>query len=233
MKRRKEIFWGLLLILGAVLIMTSRTGFLHEIHLVRLILTIFLVGILVENLFQRSFGGILFTLAFLGIVYARELGILRLTPWPILAAALLGTIGLNMIFHKKREAKDPGFYWKDASKVIDMEEEGQVQCTVRFGETTKYIDSPVFRRADLESSFGSLGVYFDQAVPVNGNAQAVVNVSSGSMELYVPGSWKVVIDVDALFGGVDENGRYEPVDGGNTLFISGNVRFGGLEVHHI
>ena len=58
MKRRKEIFWGLLLILGAVLIMTSRTGFLHEIHLVRLILTIFLVGILVENLFQRSFGGI-------------------------------------------------------------------------------------------------------------------------------------------------------------------------------
>lgn len=233
MKRRKEIFWGLLLILGAIFIMTSRIGFVHDIKIFKLVFTIFLVGILGENLFQRSFGGILFSLAFLGILYDDWLGITHLTPWPILAAALLGTIGLNMIFHEKSHKKDPGHYWKEASEVIDVENEGQVQCVIRFGETTKYIDSPRFRQAELESSFGSLGVYFDQAVPVNGSAQAEVNVSFGNMELYVPGNWKVVMDVETLFGGVDEDGRYEPSSEGNTLFISGNVRFGGLEVHHI
>lgn len=39
-----------------------------------------------------------FSVAFLAIVNSRLLGIEKLVPWPVLGAALLGTIGLNMLF---------------------------------------------------------------------------------------------------------------------------------------
>lgn len=233
MKRSKEVFWGLLLILGAFFILANKMRILQDVGIVTVIFTIFLVGILIENLFQRSFGGILFSLAFLGILYDRQLGIESLTPWPILMAALLGTIGLNMIFHKKNHRKDWDMHWKENGEIIDVEDEEQVQCTVRFGETTKYIDIPRLRRADLETSFGSLGVYFDQTVPAEGNAQAEVRVAFGSMELYIPKDWKVVMNVETVFGGIGEKGRYQPSDMGNTLLISGRVTFGSLEIHYI
>ena len=101
MKRKKEIVIGLLLIIGAVFIMVDRMGFFWDIGLFKIIVTVILVGILVDNVAERSFGGILFSIAFLGILYDEPLGIEHLTPWPILGAALLGTIGLNMIFKKK------------------------------------------------------------------------------------------------------------------------------------
>ena len=100
MKRKKEIIIGLLMIIGAVFIMVDRIGFFWDIGLFKIIVTVVLLGILIDNVVERSFGGILFSLAFLGILYDEPLGIEHLTPWPVLGAALLGTIGLNMIFKK-------------------------------------------------------------------------------------------------------------------------------------
>lgn len=232
-KRRKEIFWGLLLIFGAFFILAGKMGFLQHVGVFKIVCTVFLAGILIENIAQKSFGGILFSLAFVGILYDKQLHIEPLTPVPILAAALLGTVGLNMVFHKKGQRKEIGMLWKEAGEVVHVQEEGQVQCAVHFGESAKYIDSPSLRRAVLESAFGSLNVYFDQAVLADGAAQAEVNVIFGDMELYIPGDWQVVVDVEAVFGGVDESGRHKPSDWGNTLHISGKVTFGGLNIHYI
>lgn len=90
-----------------------------------------------------------------------------------------------------------------------------------------------FRRAFLKSSFGSMSVYFDNAVLHEGKAVAEVDISFGNMELYIPKDWKVILDVDTSFGGVEEKGRCHPADEGNTLLISGRVSFGGLEIHYI
>lgn len=232
-KRRKEVFWGLLLIFGALFILAGKMGFLQHVGIFKIVCTVFLAGILIENIVQKSFGGILFSLAFLGILYDKQLGIEPLTPVPILVAALLGTVGLNMVFHKKSHRKEMDVFWKDAKEVVHVEEEGQVQCAVHFGESAKYIDSPCLCRAVLESAFGSLNVYFDQAVLADGAAQADVNVMFGEMELYIPGDWKVIVDVEAVFGGVDESGRHRPSGVGSTLHISGKVTFGGLNIHYI
>ena len=59
---------------------------------------------LVKSLRKLEWTGILFSLAFLAIIYADMLHIEHLTPWPVLGAALLGSIGLNMIFHKNPQA---------------------------------------------------------------------------------------------------------------------------------
>ena len=93
-------FWGLFFIVGAALIIVNQLGCLTGISLFSLICTLLLIPIIIKSIAYRSFAGILFPIALLGIIYAEPLGITALSPWPLLAAALFGSIGLSLIFHK-------------------------------------------------------------------------------------------------------------------------------------
>ena len=236
MKRGKNIFWGLLLILGAIFILVNKMGYFQDIGVVTIIFTIILVGTLIDSIFHRSFGGILFSLAFFCILYDELLGIEALTPWPVLAAAMLGTIGLDMIFKdRKKEWKCEKNYEWDSEKyneVVDEESDEWVRCEISFSSTTKYINSTSFKKADLECSFGSMTVYFDNAILNGGRAIVDLEVSFGSMELYIPKTWKVVMNLDNSFGGCKEHGSCS-MDDENVLMIYGEVSFGGLEIYYI
>ncbi len=238
--RKKEIIMGLLLVIGAVFILTDSIGIFWNIGFLKLAVTLILIGIIIDNVAERSIGGILFPLAFLGILYDKILGIEHLTPWPVLGAALLGTIGLNLIFkkkHVKAEVKyDADFdrTWSQKETVIDEDCGDTVECSVNFSSAVKYIKNPRFKRAYLKSSFGNLCVYFDD-VRIGEGEEAVVqaDVSMGNLQLYVPGEWQVVLDVNTSFGGVEEIGKRKAERGNKTLKITGNISFGGMEIYYI
>ena len=97
-RRTKKVFWGVLLLLGAVALLVNRMGFLEGFGFWSILFSAILVGTLVKGLAKRSFGEILFSLAFLVIVNDELLHLEAITPWPVLGAALLGTIGLNILF---------------------------------------------------------------------------------------------------------------------------------------
>ena len=88
MKLRKnsgKILWGLFFILAAVYVVVSKLWIMPEI-----------------SVFSNvNFWEILFSIAFICIIYDDWLGITALTPWTVLGAALLGSIGLSLIFKKK------------------------------------------------------------------------------------------------------------------------------------
>lgn len=237
MRRKKEVFWGVLFILGALFILVNKLGYFQDIGVITVVFTILLIGVLIDSFVQRSFGGILFSLAFLCILYDKPLGIEELTPWPVLFVALLGTIGLSMIFKSsKNKWKGGKFYGWDNEKykeIIDEEGEDRVRCEVSFSSTTKYINSTNFKRADLEVSFGSMSVYFDNAIMEEGRAVVNLEVSFGSMELYIPKTWKVVTKLDNSFGGCKEHGNCDMSNEQNVLMINGEVSFGGLEIYYI
>lgn len=236
MKRGKNIFWGLLLILGAVFIVVNKLGYFQNIGVVTVIFTIIVAGALVDSIFHRSFGGILFSLAFLCILYDEPLRIEALTPWPVLAAAMLGTIGLNMIFKRKKsnwKVETHGEWDNEKYKdIVDEESDEWVHSEVSFCSATKYINSTNFKKADLESSFGSLIVYFDNAILADGKAAVNVDVSFGDMKLYIPKTWKVVMNLDNSFGGCKEHGTCSMSDE-NVLMLNGDVSFGALEIYYI
>lgn len=236
MKRGKNIFWGLLFILGAVFILVNKLGYFQDISVMTVIFTIIVAGALIDSIFHRSFGGILFSLAFLCILYDKPLGIEALTPWPVLAAALCGTIGLNMIFKGKKRSWSSERHqeWGNEKygEVIDEESDELVRCEVSFSSTTKYINSTNFKKAELEASFGSMIVYFDNAVLGDGKAMVNVEVSFGDIRLYIPKSWKVVMNLDNAFGGCKEHGSCSMSDE-NVLLLNGEVSFGALEIYYI
>ena len=240
MKRGKKLFWGILFILGALALIVGKLGYLEGFGFWTILFTICLLGLLIDGIFRRGFGTILFSLAFLAILYDELLGIEAITPWPVLGAALLGTIGLGIIFPKKgaREAfLGKGHIYKktvksDSYKFQESMDGEHVAFDCSFGQAVKYVTSKSLSRGEMECAFGSLEVYLDGASLKEGKADIYVECSFGSIVLYVPEDWKVVVNTSAVFGGVEEKGSCNPM-GTDILQIQGEVAFGALEIRYV
>ena len=110
--RRRNVFWGIALLAAAAALLLSKLGILGGISFWPMVLNIALLAILIkEGIEKRSFEGLLLPLAFLIIVNDKALGMEAITPWPVLGAAVLGSIGLKFLFpgfgrrhgHRKKE----------------------------------------------------------------------------------------------------------------------------------
>lgn len=200
---KKKIFWGLFFILAATLIVLSTIGWLPEITLFTLICTIFIAAIIIASIAHVNFTGILFSLAFLGILYAEPLGIVSLTPWPILVVALLGSIGLTIIFGGPRHCHCHYNYYNDNNNVKDYDEDeikeevssisddGLINISTHMGASIKYISTDNFKVANINCSLGGIKVYFDRAKIQGDSAKIHINASLSGVELYIPKEWRV------------------------------------------
>lgn len=100
--KNKNLFWGLFFILAAVLIIVNNLGYFEEISVFKVTVTIILIAVLLKSIRYLSYWGILFPIAFLCIIYAKQWNITALTPGPVLLTALLGSIGLSILFKKNK-----------------------------------------------------------------------------------------------------------------------------------
>ncbi len=245
-KSGNNYFWGVFLLLAGVFLVVSQMGLLPDAGVVEILLTIACVAILINGLAHVSFGCILFSLAFIGILYDKELGITAITPWTILVAALLGTIGLNLIFGKlkrnfRRKHMQGGYEYhhkgihmsaeKDVEDSQSMEGEN-IMISTTFSSAIRYVNSNDLRYASISANFGGVTAYFDNASIPTGNAVLNVGVNFSGVEIYVPKSWKVINHVNAVFGGVEEKGQQaEPETA--TLTLEGACHFGGITIYYV
>ncbi len=233
----KKVFWGVLFLLGALALLLGKSGYLEGVGFWTVFFSIILAGILIDGILRVSFGEILFPLAGLIIIHDELLHMEAITPWPVLGAALLGTIGLHIIFPRRGKWKKIGDYASEGTCQYGVEDDerlsgDKIRYEVSFGSAIKYVSGKDVSRVFLESSFGSLEVYFNDAELKDHEVKVCVDCSFGNMELYVPAEWNLVINVDNSFGGVEESGHGNP-NGENTLYVSGEVSFGHMIIHHI
>ena len=233
-KNSGKIFWGLVLILAAAYMLTSKLLPMPSISVFTILWALILVTILIGGIKHRNFGEILFPIAFLYLLFDKPLGMEGLSTWTVLGAALLLSIGLSLIFKPKRSTHFEIEYNSDGQGSVNGE-----QCTgenIRFenhfGETIKYINSDNFRNGSFENHFGSLTVYFDNAMIQNDTATVFVENHFGAIALYIPKEWKVINNIEHNFGGVEESGRYEG-SSACTLVLNGEASFGAIEIHYI
>lgn len=234
MKNGKKVFWGVLFLIGAVALLVGKLGYFGGLNFWTILITIGLIGFLVEGIVDRSFGMILFALAFLIIVHDKLLGLEAITPMPVLGAAFLGTIGLDMLFPKKKWKKHMNMDHKainEETKEQSMDGE-HVYFQVTFGGAVRYVTSSNLKDVNAQCNFGSLEIYLNNACLKDNQAVVNVDCSFGETVLYVPGNWNVVQQAKATLGGIDEKGYHSP-DGQNTLIVAGNVSFGAIEIRYI
>lgn len=237
---KKNYFWGIFLMLAAVYLIISRLGFLPAVGVFTLIATIFCIAAFVHSLLHLNFGGLLFPLAFIGILYDKQLGITAITPWTILLAALLGTIGLDLIFSRakfKRNWKKKQFEKSitEKNEPFDNGEniEGEnIYMKSSFGSLLRYVTSDNLRYAELEANCSGVKIYFDNAKVPSGNATLNIDVNFSGVELFVPSDWKIINHLSSSFGGVSQKGK-TPSGETVTLTLEGENSFAGITIYYV
>lgn len=236
MRGRKSAFWGVMFLVAAAAILMGRFGYLEGIGFWSILFSICLIAILIKGVFRMKIGMILFSLAFLIIVNDELLNLEAITPWPVLGAALLGTIGLKILFprlsrgrltgHAVRiEGGDTPALWEEGLDGEDFSYENV------FGSSVKYLTG-VVRSVHVDNVFGSMEIYFTDACLYRGKASCSVDGVFGSVILYVPRTWQAEIKTGNVFASSGERGRNAP-DGANVLHVDGDMVFGSLEVVYV
>lgn len=245
--RVSKVIWGLILLLLAVGLIMYKLGnpivaFLPGIGVWQIILGLAFLAIFIDSISKPDFGGMMFSLAFLGIVFAKQLKIEALVPWTLLLAALLLTIALNLIFggkHKNHHKYiENGCMAENSAFLIKPGEpetvEGEyIYERASFSGVTKYVHSDNFNYAQLENSFAGMEIFFDNVLVPSGHATIEVNSSFGGVEIYVPKEWKIVNKVSSFAGACEVDDRSWTGDSTVEVAIIGSNRFGGIEVKRI
>lgn len=231
-KNINKIIWGLLFIIAAIYILISRYTAFPKIDVFGLLLTILFVFIIIEGIRTIDFYKILLPAACICIIYDKFLGITAITPWPVLCAALLGSIGLTMLFGKDGK-QYTGF--KVKSKITqensndNINGENIMLCN-NFGSTIKYINSKNFCFAKIENNFGSMVVYFDSATIQNNYASIKIENNFGETKLFIPKEWRIQNNLEHILGAVNEYGT--PSNTGNVILdIKGETSFGSISIY--
>lgn len=240
MKNNKNIFWGFFFILCAVFVLLRQLGFYPEISLIRLLITIGFVSVIINGIKHCNFFSILIPSACLLVMYDDVLGFDEFSPFSLICAAIFAAIGLQMIFPKKHQhiEFDGGSKKEHFSGTQGQTYEGQsgyssdIKFQNIFGSCIKYANANNFTHADLECTFGTMTVYFDNAVIQGNTAYIHVDVTFGTLVLYLPSTWQVEDDVDAVFAGT----RYQNPIGnpiGPKVIITGDAVFSSVTVKYI
>lgn len=238
MKKERNL-WGVLFILGAICLLFSQTDFMKglQINVWNVLWTIILVAILIKSIFRLNYFGIFFPIAILCVIYHEPLGLTSIGPMTFFGAAILLSIGCNMIFPNKNHricCNGGHFHSGDVSfdEVVDTDINEYVRQEVNFGSCVKYVNSDNFKGGRFECNFGAMKIYFTNAIMQDTQATVTIENNFGGTEIYVPKNWTVVNQIHSVFGGVDEKGAHQP-DGAHTLYLTGECNFGGVEIIYI
>jgi|GEM_PF-3314833 len=229
----KRIFYGILLILCAVLVIMSGMGVLPGLTSKRLIPTL-IFGLLTlacavhkDIILSLLFAALLFN------VYKDMLGFEKISGFLVVLAAILLGAGLKLIFRRKNpsitlniNSEDCDSYGSDGE---DYESNGILREKASFSSKVRYVNSNDFKSALFEVNFGNLSVYFNNDDIPGGTAEINVDLNFGNIELFVPRDWE--IDDKIIYSFSTHKGtRVNSAFGGPVLRIKGSCDFGSLSV---
>ena len=98
MRKGRNYIWGIIFLVAAFLMLIGKFDFFEDFGMWRVVVGALLVMWLIDGLKRREWGSILFPTAFLCIIFDELPLFDKITPWPVLWAALFGTLGLGMLF---------------------------------------------------------------------------------------------------------------------------------------
>lgn len=217
-KRAKNIFWGVLIIAAAILWLVSELGYLKGAGAGQIIFSALWGAWVVKGFIDRESFSVFMGLAFLAIVWDKELGIEAITPWPVIGAAILLTIGFSFIFKnsgRKKWEKNYSYEFKHFDKDINehfhehMEYHDDNDKNKTWEGNTEYgTDQPHQSHADGEhvyhmNRFSGAEKYIDSQ---NLKSVEIIN-KAGGMEVYLDHAKaagdKVYMRIECYAGGLE------------------------------
>ncbi len=230
--KNRNWFWGIFFIVAAVFVIASQIGTFEGISFFSIVSTVALVALAVHSLFKLNYFGIFVPVAFLYMIYWKPFALLFISPWILILAAVLISIGLSILFHRHpkiiKSSCGGSDHFNQTAENID---DNNPYAKVSFGTSIKYLHSDSLKSGQFNVSFGSLEVFFDQAQVSPEGAEIYVECSFGELKLYIPKEWKVTDKIHSSLGGVQNDIRIaKPAEDAPQITLVGNVQLGNIEI---
>lgn len=220
-----RVFWGLLLVVLGILFLLDRTGTLDFGDLVArfwpVIFILIGISILLSNNF-RNVGSAVFFILFGTFFLLLRLRIFDQAVWRYLWPLAIIAVGLWILL---RPARHP------VRKNIPEMACDDLAISQVFSGTARKVESQNFRGGRADVVFGSADVDLRNARLAGGQATLVLSVVFGSITVFVPRDWQVVLQGTPVLGSIESHKG--PGPGGAaaaTLNIHGSAVFGSIEV---
>ena len=224
---RKKLI-GILLILLAALVIVQDYFIKWEISIWMLAWVVLLAILSLSSLLKRHFG--------LGFAYGivalfslnGQFHFLPVSNSVLIFSSILAVIGLNILFNSSSKTKNRfglGATGSDANN-------GGNDIDVTFSAVTKYLNDQQFTHGSADVSLGQASVYFDNCRIEGPSAQFDVDVSLGSLSLYVPSDWRVHVNVDNSLSYVQHEENPSNLTS-KDFYIKGDVSLGNLEIIYV
>lgn len=227
--KKNNIFWGSLFILTAILIILDSFGYLYDIGTLSIVFTCLFAAIAIKGIFSKSITLVIFPLSFIVAIFRDEIGI-DASIFMILFIALLLTIGFKLIFSKKINISPKKTI--NYEKIKETIDEDSINYSVSFGSSIKYVNTNDFKCVDIDCNFGSTKVYFDNAVITGNSAKIILDVSFGSVELFIPKNWHIVNNIENTLSSVIEKTQNSS-ENGPTVYLYGEANLSSIDIYYI
>lgn len=232
--KRKNIFWGLLIILFAASLLANGFNlFQTGPSVMRLSLTLLLFVASISNLSPLNFFGFLMPLAFALVLNSNYLH-MNIQAWPIIGGTFLLSIGLSVLFKRKKRIVFFGDF-QDGNKTGENHQtiNGEnIRIESNFNNSSRYVQGDNVRHANLENNFGTLNVYFDQVTFNENGATIKVDNNFGSMNIFLPRNININNNIQASLGSVDQEFHTNDLNS-PKVYLEGDVSFGKIDIRFI
>ncbi len=224
-ERSGRFFWGFVLIVVGTLFLLDQLNVADAGHIIArywpVILIVIGLWILVTHDFRNSLGGLV--LVGVGAIFLLiNLDIFHEDVWSYAWPLAIIVVGLWLIL---RPRFHPG-----SGKLPEVKSD-DLDATNIFSGMKRTITSPKFRGGHATVIFGGMELDFTPAGLDDGQATIELTALFGSIEVFVPKEWRVIVDATPILGGVDDKHRSVPdSEIKATLHIKATAIFGGIEI---
>ncbi len=231
---------GAFLVLIGLLLALDQLGWVEADHLVRFWpVLVVLYGL---TILQRGGRGVVFgSIAVLvgGWLLLNTLHLLTLEPWQFLLPLILVVVGARILMRSGPSRQQPAppasiSGYPPSANAAPLSGSPPVSDHLSMfgmlGGPKQRVSGVIFRSADMTSFMGGCELDLrDALLGAEGTAYVDVFAIMGGAHIIVPPSWKVVMQVTPIMGGVEDKSR--PVLGGTQfLYVRGTVLMGGVEI---
>lgn len=244
-----RVFIGLGLLVAAAFLVVDQLHLLPiKIGIWTIFLTIIFGSCLITSLIDRSLYGVIFSLTFLLIVFAKPLHIQALSPWTILLVAVLISVGISLIFKRSFKptvvinGRKIDASWSDL-KNPEKFKAGHVMSQSNFGvegenivisekmsDASRYIHSQDLKTITINSKLADIDVYLDDAKAAGEEVIVNINSSMSDINFYLPSDWRIENRLQQSFGDLEID--YQDASG-STLVLQGASNICDITIKHI
>jgi predicted membrane protein len=230
--RDKNYTIAMILILIAGYMIVSKLDIIPRIPIFPILFTLVFAYAAIRSLMRLHFFEGMISLAIIGCINDKLLGIEAITPVTLIMAFCMIGIALDMIFRHRRCGN---MRIEDGSctygEIVDNNVDGERVCVKNsFGTTSKYINSNGLKEAKIDNCFGECKVYFNNVVLENDHAYIRVDNSFGSTNIYLPATWRINVSQDTALGHVEFRGHGSMEEGAPQVELKLDCSFGEIMV---